>query len=910
METIKGVVKKLVFASQKDDFKIFTLVRKDRSVLSITGQFPNIVPGTKLELHGSYKQHPKYGVNFKADAYSFDFDKNPRSICRYIMSIAKWIGPEKSMDIAERFGADLERVIEETPERLLEVEGVGEKAAESLAEAWRLNRDMKGIRIFLHELGLSLGRIKKIITMFGSDTEEILKDDPWILCMHGFGFSTCDSMADKLDKDMSCAQRYRAFILYTLGRTLSAGHLFLKPGQILSEFNKFNRKSDYPFKKGEITVYDIAPHVKKLIEDAYIVNDENRVYGLENFFYENESARILSRVSQREDNCKLENFDIENFIKRYEKQHKIELSDAQHDAIRSFVKEKVMVITGSPGTGKTTVSKALVQILKEKKISFELLTPTGIAAKKLGNTAGTEAYTIHRRLGYRGSEWTYNADNKYITQVVICDESSMIDQEVFYRLVSALHPSTKLVFVGDNDQLPSVGPGSILKELIGCEKFKSVFLNVIFRQEDCSDIIKEAKKIRDGDTDLTLFKQDKQADIWHIVEKDVHKIEKTIVSFSKQLKSTVKGKNDVNFQIITPRNQGPLSVETLNNLLQAVLNPPDKDKKETKLGGITIRKGDRIIIRKNNYDLNVFNGDIGKVVSIAPDRLTVDVEDAFDKSRRVEVPINVADEMVRLAYAITVHKCVPEGTQVQTARGSIPIEQVVKGDTVLTHAGNWKRVSWSGYVGRKRSRTIRMKSGDIVRSSGEHRWYVRRGKTYQFIQASEIIPGDFLCRPAYFMDWDHKQSIEMDEIKDRCMFVHEVVVGNCVHQMEQMYDLTVEGDNSYLASGFFCHNSQGMEYSMVILPFVKEHGRLLLQRNLLYTAVTRAKKKVIVLGQASAVERAIMNDKIQRRNTMFAERIKLWMEGKGTSLRDLFSKSVLYQNAKTLDRLLSLERKS
>jgi exodeoxyribonuclease V alpha subunit len=361
-------------------------------------------------------------------------------------------------------------------------------------------------------------------------------------------------------------------------------------------------------------------------------------------------------------------------------------------------------------------------------------------------------------LGYKGSKWDYNALNKYSTQVIVVDELSMLDQEVFYRLVSALYANTRLVFVGDVDQLPSVGPGNVLKELIDSGQIKTIVLDKIFRQDKCSDIIKEAKKIRDGDTDMTLFGDDKSKDIWHIRERDHAKIEGLIVKFAGQLKDSIKTKgNKLAFQIITPRNQGDLSVDSLNVALQNALNPPDKDKKEVHINNSIIRKGDRVIIRKNNYELGVFNGDIGKASFITQDHIVVDLEDFYVESRRVEIPMKIADEMIKLAYAVTIHK------------------------------------------------------------------------------------------------------------------------------------------------------SQGAEYPLVIMPLIKAHGALLLQRNLLYTAITRAKKKVIIIGESSAIEAAIKNNKIQKRNTRFAERIKEWIQGNGTSMRDMFSNSSTYQNSAILERLLSLE---
>jgi exodeoxyribonuclease V alpha subunit len=759
METITGIINKIVYSKPDNDFKVFAIKRRDRSIIRVTGDFPHVIIGAKIQVHGNFKTHHKYGVAFNAESYTFDCEKSVAGITLYLRSIAKWVGPDRSMKIAEKFKDNIEEVITKTPERLMEIEGIGKKVAESISEAWLLNKEMRNIKIFLHSLGFGRRKMNKIIAALGHDTEEKLKENPWVLINYGFGFSTCDYIAYRLERDMKNVERYRWLIVYILRQTLSAGHLFLYPQQLLNAFNKYNRQTPYPFKENDFTLEEIAPYVKHMVTERFIINDRNRIYDLDSFYYETETATLLSRIKNTPSDIKcFEEEDVEAYIQRYEKEHSIKdfkLKAKQKEAIRSFFKEKVMIMTGFPGSGKTETVRSFVQYMKEKGIEFELITPTGISAKKLGYTANHSAYTIHRRFGYRGSDgWEYNKNTKYQTDVVIVDETSMVDMELLYRLISALYSKTKVIFVGDNDQLPSVGPGCCLRDMINCGEIKTIFLNEIVRQDNASDIVKASKKIRDGDSDLSLFKSDSASDIWHIEDYNEDRIENTLKKFCIQLKERAKTKKNVTFQIITPRNQGPLSVFTLNNLLQEVLNPRNPEKAEVTLGEYTIRKGDRIIIRKNNYDLGVFNGDVGKAVFITSGSITVDIEDSEESSRRIEIPLGIAEDMVKLAYCLTIHK------------------------------------------------------------------------------------------------------------------------------------------------------AQGLEYTLVIIPFIEAHGTLLLQRNLLYTALTRAKKKVIMIGQSSAIEYAIQNDKIQKRNTLLSERIKEWMNGTGISLRTMCSDSENCQNAQYLEQLL------
>ena len=370
------------------------------------------------------------------------------------------------------------------------------------------------------------------------------------------------------------------------------------------------------------------------------------------------------------------------------------------------------------GTGKTLTLKAIVELVLKMGLNLTCMTPTGISAKKMASTIQHDAFTIHRILGFRGNEWVYNETNQFITDVVIVDETSMLDQEVMFRLLSALRTRIHMIFVGDHNQLPSVGPGNVLRELITCGHVPTVTLDKIFRQDEASEIIKAAHRILHGNTDLSYFRDDPTSDIFFMRIKEVSEIEKVVTALSAKFKDERRL-----FQIITPRNTGPLGVDPLNQLLQEALNPPKPHLNEIKCMNFILRHGDRVIVKKNDYENEIFNGDIGKVIALVGGLVSIKIDD-----RVVELPVDEINEKIKLAYSLT------------------------------------------------------------------------------------------------------------------------------------------------------CHRAQGQEYPTVILLFINQHGKNLLQRNLLYTALTRAKQKVIVIGHGSAIERAINNTSVIRRNTILGERIERCLE--------------------------------
>jgi exodeoxyribonuclease V alpha subunit len=733
LETINGKVEKVIFSNEDTGFKVVKIKLIKGPRLTITGEFgPDIVPGTVANFHGDYKTHPKYGNNFKTSGYQISHNQEEiNSIQLFLDRVAQNIGPERAKAILKHFGSDLIKILDTEPHRLEEVEGIGKVSTESLTEAWKKNkeeweknRQEYSLRAFLNSLGIKERRVKKIISFFGGhfDAEEKIRTNPYLLTeIEGFGFSTADYIAKLLGVPSSDPLRLKAFLLYALNILCPAnGHLYLSKSDMVNSVNLYCKEMSTTFlDKATIDANDLTEPIRALISEKFIEEDKDALYSKSCYKFEVRSAELLTKMLSRSSDLILDDrASVDRHIEEFERDSGIILSKEQRDALYFFVEKKVFIITGAPGTGKTTILKAIVSLIHKFHLNLTCMTPTGISAKKMSETINYDAYTIHRRLGFRGNEWMNNETNKFETDVVIIDEASMVDMEVLYRLLCALKERVHLIIVGDDNQLPSVGAGNVLRELINCGSIPIVRLEQIFRQNEASDIIRVAHKIKNGDIDLTLFKSDPEADVFFYREKDLRKIEEIIIKLATKFKNENKINNNRLFQIITPRNDGPLSVNALNTVLQNVLNPASEELKEVKCFNFILRRGDRIIVRKNDYENGIFNGDIGKVTSILGGYVTIQID-----GRDIQLTVDEIQEKIKLAYSITVHR------------------------------------------------------------------------------------------------------------------------------------------------------SQGQEYPYVILPFINQFGKMLLQRNLLYTAITRAKKKVIVIGHGSALERAISNASVYKRNTKLGEKI-------------------------------------
>jgi exodeoxyribonuclease V alpha subunit len=728
LETLKGKVEKVIFSNTDTGFKVLKIKLIKGPVLTITGEFgPEIISGTIGTFHGDYKTHPKYGSNFRATGYQVTHNQEEiNSIQLFLDRVASNIGPERAKAVLKHFGNDLVKVLDTEPQRLEEVPGIGKVSADSLIEAWaknkeewEKNRQEYSLRAFLNSIGIKERRVKKIIAHFGGffDAEDKIKANPYLLTeIEGFGFSTADHVARLLGVPESDPLRLKAFLLYALDVLCpSNGHLYLARTDMLETVNRYCKEMATTFLGKEVVNSDdLTDPIQSLVNEKLIEENSEALYSKPCFKYETRSAELITKMLNRTSDLILDDrAAVDKHIEEFEKDSGIILSKEQRDALYFFIDKKVYIITGAPGTGKTTILKAVVDLIHKLHLNLTCMTPTGISAKKMSETIKYDAYTIHRRLGFRGNEWMYNEGNKFETDVVIIDEASMVDQEVLYRLLCALKERVHLIFVGDDNQLPSVGAGNVLRELINCGSVPVVRLEQIFRQNEASDIIKVAHKIKNGDTDLQLFKSDPEADVFFYRETDITKIEDLIIKLATKFKNERRI-----FQILTPRNDGPLSVNTLNTVLQNILNPASLELKEIKCFNFILRRGDRVIVKKNDYENNIFNGDIGKVTIINEGYVTIQID-----GRDIQLTVEEVQEKIKLAYTISVHK------------------------------------------------------------------------------------------------------------------------------------------------------SQGQEYKYIILPFINQFGKMLLQRNLLYTAITRAKEKVIIIGHGSALEKAINNASVYRRNTKLGERI-------------------------------------
>lgn len=664
LETIRGYVEHIIFRNAENGYTVLELVCEEEEITCV-GIFSDIVEGENIEAKGEYIEHPSYGRQFKVHSFEEKAPEDEMAIERYLGSGAiKGIGIALAARIVRRFKKDTFRIIEEEPERLAEIKGISERKAMEIANQVNEKRDLRQAMIFLQQYGIHITLAVKIYNQYGQRIYSILKENPYQMAedIDGVGFKTADEIANKIGIRTDSDFRIRSGILYVLSLATGEGHTYLPKEELTKRTSTLL----------EIDGEHIQKHYMNLEMDRKIVvkqkGEETQVYMSAFFHMENNTANMLKKLDVRYD---VPDAKIEKCIKSIEKQTKMQLDEQQFYAVKEAVKNGLLIITGGPGTGKTTTINSIIRYFEMEGLDIFLGAPTGRAAKRMSETTGFEARTIHRMLEVNGGSegsggFERNEMNPLETDVIIIDEMSMVDITLMHALLKAVSTGTRLILVGDVNQLPSVGPGSVLKDIIESEMFHTVKLNKIFRQASTSDIIVNAHKINNGEE---VVLDNKSMDFFFLKRYEADKIINVILQLIKQKLPKYVEASEYDIQVLTPMRKGLLGVERLNNVLQMYLNPEDPSKREKEHGNVIFREGDKVMQVKNNYQLEweirtkyglsvdkgmgIFNGDTGIIQEINYFAETMKI--SFDEGKIVDYPFKLLEEL-ELAYAITIHK--------------------------------------------------------------------------------------------------------------------------------------------------------------------------------------------------------------------------------------------------------------
>ena len=664
MEKLAGYVEHIIYRNTDNGYTVLNLVSGEDEITCV-GIFSTIAEGENIEATGDYTDHPTYGTQFKVVSFEEKAPEDQEAIERYLGSGAiKGIGLAMAARIVRRFKEDTFRIIEEEPERLAEVKGISEKKAMEIASQVNEKRDLRQAMIFLQQFGITMNLAVKIYNKYGQEVYGILKENPYRLAddIEGVGFRTADDIAAKAGIRTDSDFRVRSGILYTLLQASGEGHTFLPQEELTAKTSELLGIDKDIIEKNYM---DLSIERKIIMKQS---GEQTQIYSASFYYMEANTATMLRELDIAYDVADAE---IEQRIHNIEKQTGMQLDEHQVQAVKEAVRNGLLVITGGPGTGKTTTINTIIRYFEMEGMDIFLAAPTGRAAKRMSETTGFEARTIHRMLelngGMEGSAgFERNETNPLETDLVIIDEMSMVDITLMNSLLKAIAPGTRLILVGDINQLPSVGPGSVLKDIIQSEAFNVVMLTKIFRQASTSDIIVNAHKINRGE-EVSL--DNKSMDFFFLKRYEADIIINVVLQLVKQKLPKFVDATPYDIQVLTPMRKGLLGVERLNGILQQYLNPPDKSKREKEHGDMVFREGDKVMQTKNNYQLEweirtkfgltvdkgmgIFNGDMGIITEINDFAETMTVE--FDEGRKVEYSYKLLDEL-ELAYAITIHK--------------------------------------------------------------------------------------------------------------------------------------------------------------------------------------------------------------------------------------------------------------
>ena len=716
--SIEITIKNIVFQAATGTFSVFRGENPEVGTIAIVykGQAP--YAGEQVRLTGTWGEHPRFGRQFQAQSWEAIQPKGAEGLVKMLGSgVLKGVGPAMAQRIVDKFGEDTLEILEKFPERLREVSGIGKKKAEAIVTSYGELRENRELVFFLESHGISGNFAPRIQALYGNTAVTRISNNPYCLAeeVDGIGFRTADTLARNLGVDEHDEDRIRAGIHFTLLQGANQGHTCAPDSWLVAMAAKVL----------QVEPLEVRQVFDQLLRDNLLrVEDQgDHVDVYPEYLYRAEEGVARRLLALRDNVNALWKVDYQKIIREWEQDERIRLAPEQAEAVKASVDHGVFVLTGGPGTGKTTVVKGILSVMEQAGCKILLAAPTGRAAKRLSESAGKPALTVHRLLEYTpngegDSYWGRDEDNPLEADAVIVDEASMMDIVLMYNLLKALPLGCRLILVGDVDQLPSVGPGSVLQDIIRSGTMPIVRLENVFRQAELSPIVRNAHRINQGLMPQWEGEKDFSFREFATEEETMH----YIVDLYAHLART---QPQDSLQVLTPMHKNLCGVENLNNLLQARMNPPDPEKQEYRGSFLLLREGDKVMQIRNNYEKNVFNGDIGRIRSIQGAYVTVDFPDRAEGEAVTYEGAEISD--LRLAYAMSVHK------------------------------------------------------------------------------------------------------------------------------------------------------SQGSEYAVVLMPLVLSHY-ILLQRNLFYTAITRAKKQVYLAGSKKALAAAVGNDRTRKRYSLLAERLKRYSE--------------------------------
>ncbi|HEY8465105.1 MAG TPA: ATP-dependent RecD-like DNA helicase [Bacillota bacterium] len=708
MTQLEGTVERITFYNEENSYTVVKLKLNSGQQVTAVGKLPPLYLGEHLRLTGQWITHKEYGNQFQVEEWESEIPKTLAGIERFLGSgLIKGLGPATARKLVRKYGLETLEIITKNPEELTTIPGISTKKAERITRSLQEHQEIQQIMVFLQGVGVSPGFALKIYRTYRQAAVKTVTENPYRLAdeVFGIGFKIADQIAQKIGISPESPYRIRAGIRYLINEYCNNGHVF----QLESELVKT------AVQELNVDELKLAAEIETLIRQKELFRETvagRPLLYLAPFYY-SETGAALKVSALLNNKVKPVNVDPQLFLEQYAKVNRIRLAACQQEAVLRAVDSGMLVITGGPGTGKTTIIKAVVNLFKAARFTIMLAAPTGRAAKRLAEATGEPARTVHRLLGYgnndeTGDNFQFNEDEPLKTDVLIVDEFSMVDLMLFYNLLKALTPGTRLIVVGDVDQLPSVGPGSVLRDLIRSEVVPTVRLNEIFRQSKESWIVANAHRINQGEFPR-LVKTD---DFFFIPEEKPERIAAMLPELVKTRIAGYLGCDPVeDIQVLSPMRRTVTGVDYLNRCLQEALNPAAEAKPELSLGQTVFRLGDKVMQIRNDYQRNVFNGDIGRIRELDPEErsLTVAFQDS-DGERLVEYQTEDLDQLT-LSYVISVHKS--QGNEYPVVIIPVTTQHFLLLQRNLIYTGVTRAKKMVVLIGTKRALAIAVKNNRI-----------------------------------------------------------------------------------------------------------------------------------------------------------------------------------------------------